>query len=62
MARHKDPVVEEVRRVRREISRRLMKAHRAGCLHEEILAVEREGQKASRAMKNGSTRERKHNK
>lgn len=43
MARHKDRVVAEVKRVRRKVSKRLMKAHRQGRLREEVRAFEREG-------------------
>ena len=43
MARHKDRVVAEIKRVRRKVSTRLMKAHRQGRLPEELRAFEREG-------------------
>lgn len=54
MARHKDPVVAEVKKVRRELSRRLMAAHRKGRLHEELLTLEREGERAYRDATNGT--------
>lgn len=54
MARYRDPVVAEVKKVRRELSRRLMKAHRHGRLHEELMAMDREGAKAYREVMNGS--------
>ncbi len=43
MAGHKDPVVAQVKRIRRKISRELMTAHRRGKLHEAMRALEREG-------------------
>ena len=54
MARHKDPVMEDVLRIRRQISRRLLKAKRAGRLTEEREAIEREAEVASRLALNGS--------
>jgi hypothetical protein len=54
MAGHKDPVVAEVKKIRRELSRRLMAAHRKGRLHEELLALEREGMRAYREAANGA--------
>jgi hypothetical protein len=43
MARHKDRVVAEIKRVRRKVSNRLMKAHRQGRLREELRAFEKAG-------------------
>lgn len=43
MARHRDRVVAEVKRIRRKISRRLMAAHRKGRLHEAVRELERKG-------------------
>lgn len=54
MARYRDPVVAEVKRIRRKLSRRLMQAHRRGKLHEELKALEREGQRAYREAVTGS--------
>jgi hypothetical protein len=48
MARAKDLIVADVKRVRREISRRLLAARRGGRLHEELTALEREGERACR--------------
>lgn len=55
MARYDDPVVAELKKVRRGISRRLMKAHRQGRLHEELTAMEREGERAYREALNGKS-------
>jgi len=54
MARYKDPVVAQVKRIRRDLSRRLMAAHRKGRLHEELLSMGREGEHAYREALNGS--------
>jgi hypothetical protein len=48
MIRAKDRMVADVKRVRREISRRLLAARRRGRLHEELTALEREGERACR--------------
>jgi hypothetical protein len=60
MARHPDPVVAEVKRIRRALSVRLARAHRAGRLHEEMAAVGREGLRAYREtireLRNGHVR------
>ncbi len=44
MARHKDPIVAEVKRIRRRISKRLMEADRKGRLHEAMRELERRGE------------------
>jgi len=54
MARAKDPLIADVKRIRRKISRRLMDAHHRGRLHEELLAMERQGERAYREAVNGS--------
>ncbi len=54
MARPKDPLIADVKRIRRKISKRLMAAHREGRLHEELVARERLGARAYRAAVNGS--------
>jgi len=43
LAGSKDPVVAQVKRIRRKLSRKLMAAHRKGKLHEAMRALEREG-------------------
>lgn len=48
MARPKDPMMAQVRRIRRKISRELVAAHRRGKLHEAMRALEREGTEALR--------------
>jgi hypothetical protein len=48
MARHKDPVVAEVKRARRRVSRRLMEADRKGRLREELQAMHRRAEQALR--------------
>jgi hypothetical protein len=53
MARHHDAVVAEVKKVRRQLSRRLMEARRRGRLHEELLAQGREGLRAYREATKG---------
>ena len=53
MARTRDPVLTELKKIRRKLSKRLMQAHRKGRLHEELLAVEKEGQKAWKEAING---------
>lgn len=55
MARPKDLIVAEVKRIRRQISKRLMEAHRKGRLHEELVSLEREGERAFREANNGSS-------
>ena len=62
MARYKDPVVAQVKKVRRELSRQLMAAHRKGKLHEEIKAMEREGERAYREALNGKSNGKKRSK
>jgi len=54
MARPKDPLVADVKRIRRKISKRLMEAHRRGRLHEELLSMERQGERVCRDAINGS--------
>jgi hypothetical protein len=54
MAERKDPVVEEVRKVRRKLSARLLKARREGRLMAELRNVEREGEKVLRELAGGS--------
>jgi hypothetical protein len=55
--------MEDVLRIRRQISRRLMKAKRAGRLTEEREAIEREAEVVSRRALNGSVNGRtKHRK
>ncbi|HLY73744.1 MAG TPA: hypothetical protein VKU80_06455 [Planctomycetota bacterium] len=54
MARAKDPLIADVKRIRRKISRLLMEAHRHGRLHEELKAMERQGERAYKEAVNGS--------
>ena len=60
MARIKDPVVAEVKRIRRKLSKRYAEAYKKGRFYEELLKMEREadeilrnGGRRSRARKNG---------
>ena len=53
MARTKDLIVADVKRVRRKISKRLMDAQRRGKLHDEIAALERKGERACREANKG---------
>jgi len=46
-------IVADVKRIRRKISRRLMDAHRRGRLHEELKAMERQGERAYREATTG---------
>jgi hypothetical protein len=41
MARYKDPVVAEVKKIRHKISKRLAEAHRKGRLYQELRAIDR---------------------
>ncbi|MBI2899859.1 MAG: hypothetical protein HYY17_06725 [Planctomycetes bacterium] len=50
MARHEDPVVADVKRIRRKISRKLAAAMKKGRLYEEILKMDRE---ADEILRNG---------
>lgn len=54
MARPKDPVVADVKRIRKKLSKRLMAAHRRGQLHEELLAMGRQAERSFRGAANGS--------
>lgn len=53
MAGHRAPVVDDVKRVRRQISRRLWKAQSEGRLHEELLTMGRAARRAFRDAVNG---------
>ena len=44
MARHRDPVVSEVKRIRRRISKRLMEEDRKGRLHQAVRELEHRGE------------------
>lgn len=54
MARNKDPMMEDVRRIKRRLSQRLLKALRQGRLSEERIAIEREAEQVYRESTNGS--------
>lgn len=56
MARYKDPVVARVRKIRRKLSARMIKARREGRLMEELRAIEREGERAYRRAVDGAKR------
>jgi hypothetical protein len=55
MARRQDVLMEDVRRIRRQISKRLEKAMKEGKLREEREQIEREGEAVYRQALNGST-------
>jgi len=61
MAGNKDHVIAEVKRARRKLAARLLKARAAGRELEELRALEREGDKAYHAAVNaqGNGRRRK---
>ena len=48
MARHRDPIMAEVKRARRRVSRRLMEADRKGLLREELQAMHSRAEQALR--------------
>ena len=52
MARHQDPVVAEVRQVRRKISVRLAKALKAGRFYQELCKMDREADALLRGRRN----------
>jgi hypothetical protein len=60
MARTKDRSLVEVKKIRRKLSARLMKAHRAGRLDQELQAMDRRADQAMReAAVRGKARRRK---
>lgn len=56
MARHKDPVVAEIKRIRRKLSKRYAAAYKKGRLYQELLKMERE---ADAILRNGGRRARR---
>lgn len=60
MARHNDRVAAEVKKVRRKLSTRLLKAEREGGLLEEMRAIEREGERAYRQSLGTASKRRRH--
>ncbi len=53
MARRRDPVMDEMRAIKRRLNARLYKAHQEGKLQEEVRRLCREGRQARRAAMNG---------
>ena len=60
MAEHRDHVMDELRRIRNRLSRRLYAAYKRGRLHEDVVALDAEGMRAYReAIKGLSAGRRK---
>ena len=54
MARRRDTVMEELRQIRRRLSRRLYLAYKEGRLEDEVARLEREGRKTRKEVVDGS--------
>lgn len=54
MARRKDQSLAEIKRIRRQLSARLMEAKRKGRLHQEMLALHAEAEKFLRQSVRGT--------
>lgn len=59
MARYKDPVVAEIKQIRRKISRRLANALKSGRFYQELCKMDREAEEILRATGRRSRARRK---
>lgn len=62
MAGRRDPVMAELKEIRRRLSKRLHDAMQKGRLEAEVAQLEREGRRAYRHAVNGARNGRKHEK